>query len=120
MRDAAQNEGGGNLAGLGVGLGAGTGIGQLFANNLSTKNPDKQKDENLVECSCGAKIKKNAKFCPECGAKQGKTCQKCGATISKSAKFCPECGTSTKKLCKKCKTEVGNKKYCPECGTKVE
>lgn len=117
MRDAAQNPSGG-LAGLGVGLGAGVGLGQIFSDNLKTTNKPKQTD--LVECECGAKIKKTAKFCPECGKKQGLVCKNCGATINKTAKFCPECGTSTKKLCPNCKTEVGNKKFCPECGTQVK
>ena len=119
MRDAAKNEAGGNLAGLGVGLGAGTGIGKLFADNLSTENTPKEK---MVECiKCGAKMKKNAKFCPECGAKQGATCPKCGAEVSKNAKFCPECGSALVKTCKKCGAQLKeNAKFCSECGDKVE
>ena len=119
MRDAAKNEGGGNLAGLGVGLGAGTGIGQIFAENLSTQNKPK---ESYVLCDkCGAKMKKSSKFCPECGAKQGLVCPECGASISKNAKFCPECGKSLKLKCKNCSAELKKgAKFCPECGTKVE
>ena len=117
MRDAAQNQGGGNLAGLGVGLGAGRGIGQLFAESLNTKNK-----EELVTCDkCGAKMKPSAKFCPECGARKGMVCPECGATITKSAKFCPECGKSLKRTCKKCGAELKDGvKFCPECGEKVE
>lgn len=119
LRDAAKNEGGGNLAGLGVGLGAGTGIGKLFSENLTMEN--KPKEEYAVCSKCGAKLRKNAKFCPECGQRQGAVCPKCGASVGKTAKFCPECGESLKKKCKNCGTELKKtSKFCPECGTKVE
>lgn len=121
IRDSAQNPSGGNLAGLGVGLGAGTTIGNIFADNISTQNQPKQK---FVLCDkCGAQMKETAKFCPECGQKQGLTCPKCGADVSKKAKFCPECGENLKqeKKCKKCNAVLKkNAKFCPECGTKVE
>lgn len=120
MRDAAKNEGGGNLAGLGVGLGAGSAVGNLFAENLKTENTPKQK---LTSCvSCGAQIKENAKFCPECGAKQGLSCPNCGASVTKKTKFCPECGEklNKEKVCE-CGTKLKpNAKFCPECGKKVE
>ena len=110
IRDAAQNEGGGNLAGLGVGLGAGTSIGNMFAANLTTQNTPKQAPVQneakapatavvattvtpTVKCvNCGADIKPNAKFCPECGSKQSKVCSECGAVLKTNAKFCSECG----------------------------
>lgn len=117
MRDAANNPSGG-LAGLGVGLGAGAGLGQIFTENLSTKN--KEKEVAVCE-NCGAKIKANAKFCPECGARRGAVCPKCGAAVSKNAKFCPECGTALAKTCKKCGTALkAGAKFCPECGAKAE
>ena len=92
--DAAKNESGGNLAGLGVGLGAGSAIGNLFANNLSMENPQVNKKVEEVECiKCGALIKKGSKFCSECGSKQeAKFCPKCGARVKETAKFCTECG----------------------------
>lgn len=123
MRDAAQNTSGGNLAGLGVGLGAGGAVGQMFSQNLSTQNPQAKVD-NLVECSnCGAKIKKKAKFCPECGARQGANCPVCGAEVKTTSKFCPECGTSLKKelKCSECGAKLkANSKFCPECGKAVK
>lgn len=119
LRDAAKNEGGGNLAGLGVGLGAGSGIGRLFADNLSTEN--KQKESGAVCEKCGAKMRKNAKFCPECGARQGCLCPKCNSEVAPNAKFCPECGTALRAQCKNCGTTLKKgAKFCPECGTKVE
>lgn len=44
---------------------------------------------------CEAPLAKNAKFCPECGAKlQVKAfCSQCGAQMAPEDKFCPECGT---------------------------
>ena len=97
MKDAAKNPGGG-MAGAGVGLGAGLGMGQMFAEALkSTSAPTEkaQKQEPTKECSsCGAKISKKAKFCPECGQKQESKafCSECGAEVKPTAKFCPECG----------------------------
>ena len=128
IEDAANNPNGNNLAGLGVGLGAGAGIGQVFSQNLNFKDEElKVKDEKKVPAkttctSCGAEIKKGAKFCSECGATQGIVCPKCKETNSKSAKFCSNCGESlvkTKK-CAKCGAEVKKTaKFCPECGEKI-
>lgn len=44
---------------------------------------------------CNAPLDKNAKFCPECGAKIKKEtfCKECGAKLAPEAKFCIECGT---------------------------
>ncbi len=125
MRDAAQNQSGGNLAGLGVGLGAGTAVGNIFAGNLNTVDtPRQQPAEPKAKCvHCGAEIKEGAKFCPECGKSQANLCPKCGNPVSKTAKFCPECGEVLKKenKCAKCGTELKEgAKFCPECGTKVE
>lgn len=96
LGDAAKNEGGGNMAGLGIGLGAGTALGNLFVNNLDYSNPQHEvKSESKKVCvSCGEYISKSAKFCSNCGAKQeNKFCSNCGTQISGGAKFCPECGT---------------------------
>ena len=120
IRDAAQNPSGGNLAGLGVGLGAGSAVGKMFSDNLTVEN--KKPAVKTVKCDCGADIPENAKFCPECGKKQGYSCPKCGATLKKGAKFCSECGEKLVKDEKVC--ECGAKlkadaKFCPECGKKV-
>lgn len=121
IREAAQNQGGGNLAGLGVGLGAGGAIGGMFANNLVTENKEKTKK---AECDkCGAKMKEGAKFCPECGKKQGVECPKCGATVTAQTKFCPDCGERValeEKVCKCGAKLKANAKFCPECGEKVK
>lgn len=116
MRDAAQNPSGGNLAGLGVGFGAGGAVGNLFANSLSTQN--KKPTTRCIKC--GAEIRANAKFCPECGARQGAACPKCGASVTKTAKFCPECGEKLIKTCPKCGAEIkSGTKFCPECGENI-
>ena len=103
LGDAAKNTSGGNLAGLGIGLGAGSAVGGLFANSLNTVNVPKAenkeakaKEEKTAtkKCTeCGEEIPTNAKFCPNCGAKQeAKFCSECGEKLSASAKFCPNCG----------------------------
>ena len=126
MRDAAKNPGmGGMFAGMGVGLGAGTRIGAGFAQNFdgAMNGTAQQSAQPTVACSkCGAKVPVNAKFCPECGQKNGTTitCANCGKEISGNSKFCPECGTPTAKKCPGCGKDVKSGiKFCPECGQKL-
>lgn len=95
MRDAANNQSGGNMAGLGVGLGAGAGLGGLFASALNSAKDEKPQKKTGKECpNCHAQMRANAKFCPECGEKMETTkhCTNCGAEVKSNAKFCPECG----------------------------
>jgi len=101
MRDAAQNQSGGNMAGLGVGLGAGVGMGEMFTEALKNAKNTPRKTEiegKTKQCSkCNAVIKSTSKFCPECGekqpvAKKTKHCSECGAEVKSTAKFCSECG----------------------------
>jgi len=52
-------------------------------------------DDLQAACpSCGAALKKGAKFCAECGnpIKRARFCSQCGASLEANAKFCPECG----------------------------
>lgn len=123
MRDAAKNPGaGGMFASAGIGLGMGTRMGGKFAESLDSIN-DAPK---TVTCSkCGASMKQDAKFCPECGAKavsvDKQECPKCGAVISSKAKFCPECGASVVATCPKCGVAVkSSAKFCPDCGAKIK
>ena len=98
MRDAAQNPGGG--AGTGVGLGAGFALGNAMAGAMG--DAMKQSKEGAgattssagVACSqCGHENAPGAKFCTECGAKQGTAkCANCQAELTPGAKFCTECG----------------------------
>jgi membrane protease subunit (stomatin/prohibitin family) len=93
VREAANNESGGGMAGMGVGMGAGAAMGQMFAQSM---NAASQPQDGTVPCvACGKPIPVNSKFCPVCGAAQTpqeKTCANCGAKLSATAKFCPECG----------------------------
>ena len=122
MRDAAQNESGGNMAGVGVVLGAGMAMGNVFSQALNTQNTEKGKQESKISCAkCGADLDTNVKFCPNCGASQGNVCAKCGATLSKGVKFCPECGAPTGKTCSKCGKSLSKGiKFCPDCGEKID
>lgn len=97
IRDFAQNEGGGNIAGMGVGIGAGVQVGQAFAGAMAANQqpapaPQPSAPPAASACaSCGAAVPAGAKFCPSCGKPQGAVrCPGCGAEIT--GKFCPECG----------------------------
>lgn len=58
-----------------------------------TKTSDSQSLKNCQACQ--SKIKKDAKFCPECGTPQilAQFCKNCGNKFEGSEKFCSECGT---------------------------
>ncbi|MBO5884401.1 MAG: SPFH domain-containing protein [Clostridia bacterium] len=129
IKDAANNPSGG-LAGLGVGVGAGATLGHVFAENVVTQNvppqPPRRPQKPVVLCkNCGAQLKEGAKFCSDCGKKQGPTleCPGCKTVIPATSKFCPECGRNLleKPKCKNCGLELKETtKFCPECGTKVQ
>ena len=98
MREAANNENGGGMAGMGVGMGAGAAMGQMFAQSLNNTAapaaPAPAAAAGAVCSACGAAIAAGSKFCPECGAKQnaGAFCTSGGKEIPAGTKFCPECG----------------------------
>ena len=133
MRDAAKNPSG--FSGAGIGIGAGIGLGSLMGqamgqsfNNVNNNNGNNNNNQGggnvkTVKCpKCGASVKEDAKFCPECGEKMGvETCPKCGAKVSAGTKFCPECGAKLgEQVCPKCGAKVkAGAKFCPECGEKL-
>jgi membrane protease subunit (stomatin/prohibitin family) len=102
MRDAAQNQSGG--AGTGVGLGAGFAMGNAMAGAMSdamrqskesssASQPAAAPDTGIACAQCGHRNPPNAKFCQECGAKQGPAkCANCQSDLTPGAKFCNECG----------------------------
>lgn len=97
MREAANNNGGNGMAGMGVGMGAGAAMGQMFAQSMANTTAPAAAPavQSAAACSaCGAAIPAGSKFCPECGAKQnaGAFCTSCGKEIPAGTKFCPECG----------------------------
>ena len=102
MREAANNEGGNNMAGMGVGMGAAAMMGQMFTQSMNSfqqpaqpVQPAQPAAAQKTCSSCGASIAQTSKFCPECGAQQNaaRFCGECGTTLEPSAKFCPNCGT---------------------------
>jgi membrane protease subunit (stomatin/prohibitin family) len=102
MRDAAQNPSGG--AGTGAGLGAGFALGNAMAGAMtdairqskegSGSSQSAAAPASGIPCSqCGHRNPPNAKFCQECGAKQGPAkCANCQSDLAPGAKFCNECG----------------------------
>ncbi len=96
MREAANNPGGGSMAGMGVGMGAGAMMGQMFTQSMqqtAQPGPQQAQPSNVACVRCGAAVAPNIKFCPECGANQATPkCAGCGAVLPPGTKFCPECG----------------------------
>lgn len=72
----------------------------IFVKKESIEESDKKINvvsDDEIECeNCHAKIKKNAKFCPECGnkveIKKSSFCTECGSPIEPGVKFCSNCG----------------------------
>jgi len=103
MREAANNDSGNSMAGMGVGMGAAAMMGQMFNQSMGAfQQPQAQPAAAPAPaaaqktCSaCGAAIAQTSKFCPECGAQQNaaRFCAECGTKLEPGTKFCPECGT---------------------------
>ena len=128
LNTAAANEGG--AAGMGVGMGAGMGLGAGMGmmGGMGMQQPQQQAPAApqvpMAQCSgCGAQIKQNAKFCPECGQKNSQgmvPCVSCKAEIKEGAKFCPECGSPQSANCPNCNASLApGAKFCAECGNKM-
>ena len=103
---AAQNEGVGEFANMGIGLGMMTGVGgalggmvggavtDAFAGVMNPPQPTAPTANKFCD-QCGAELTPGAAFCDECGAPQAPadTCAKCGFKFIKPGKFGPKCGT---------------------------
>jgi len=95
MREAANNTGGGGMAGMGVGMGAGAAMGQMFAQSMGAAQAQAAPQAAVAPCvACGKPIPAGSRFCPECGAAQSAAvkCPKCGKELQPGTKFCPDCG----------------------------
>ena len=125
----AKNEGGENMAGLGIGLGVMTGVGGMvggmvndsFGNAVNTNTP-----KTNANCpKCGNPVPENAKFCLECGTKIEQLneneiiCPHCNKKTPKG-KFCMECGSRLQLVCPNCGKDVPDgAKFCLECGERI-
>ena len=97
IKDAANNPSGGG--GIGTQIGAGMALGEIVRDSINSSKNSSDNNKNAKFCpECGAKNPAGAKFCIECGKKLGGsgTCPKCGEPVSPNAKFCPSCGTKLK------------------------
>ncbi|MBQ7119183.1 MAG: SPFH domain-containing protein [Oscillospiraceae bacterium] len=100
---AAQNEGVGEFANMGIGLGVMSGIGGTVGGMVGGAVNDAfagvavqpQTVGNAFCDNCGAKLTPGAAFCDECGTPQSSpdTCSNCGFKFIKPGKFCPKCGS---------------------------
>ncbi|MGM9552637.1 MAG: SPFH domain-containing protein [Clostridia bacterium] len=126
----AKNEGGGNMAGLGIGLGVMTSVGSAVGGVVNDSignavNMNTSKSTSICP-KCGNTLPENAKFCLECGTKieqlsdNEMICPQCGSKTPKG-KFCMECGGKLQLICSNCGKEVPNgAKFCLECGYRIE
>ncbi len=94
MKEAAGNEGSG--AATGAGLGAGMAMGQAMMNSMNNHGGANTQSEPVIKvkcASCGTLLDPDAKFCGNCGLKQGASnCPSCNEPLKPGAKFCGECG----------------------------
>lgn len=96
---AAQNEGVGQLTGLGIGLGAMAGVGQTVSGMMNTAasaaNTQNAAPVQLFCENCGAKLAPDAIFCESCGARLAPAthCKTCGHAFTRPGNYCPKCGT---------------------------
>lgn len=60
------------------------------------KKKEATAEDSMYVCSCGMKLEKNQKFCPECGKPREDSTWRCtcGQQIENSMKFCPYCGAA--------------------------
>lgn len=100
MREAANNPGGGGMAGMGVGMGAGAAMGQMLTQSMNggMGAPAATAAPNAACVACGKPMAAGSKFCPECGSPQEvkAVCGGCGAELTPGAKFCPSCGQAVR------------------------
>ena len=107
MIDAmTDGKGGGGSGSMGdamkssMGLFAGMNMANQMMGNMNKPSPEPSPQSNTIRCrNCGSAMNANARFCPECGAKNVATsgnkqfCPECGKEVSVGAKFCPNCGS---------------------------
>ncbi len=127
---AAENEGSGNMAGMGMQLGAGAtmgvGMAGMMQGVMNGMNPNQTNTQN-TQASSQSPLGGVAGGIAGAGAMMGANasgllpCTSCKVEIPSSAKFCPECGAKQEKpvFCTNCgNTLQDGVKFCPECGTK--
>ncbi len=127
---AAENEGSGNMAGMGMQLGAGAtmgvGMAGMMKDVMSGLNPSQSNAQN-TQATADSPSAGLAAGMAGAGAMMSANpsglapCTSCKVEIPTSSKFCPECGAKQEKpkFCTNCgNTLQDGVKFCPECGTK--
>ncbi len=136
MQDAANQPGGGGMAGAGMGAGVGLGMGMMMPGMIAqavqpaaapaapaaaTATPAAA----TVACpSCNHPNASGSKFCSNCGAKipQPGACPSCGTPNVAGAKFCSNCGAKlgADAKCPECGADLApGAKFCASCGHKM-
>ncbi len=143
MQDAANQEGGGGMAGAGMGAGVGLGMGMMMpgmmANAMQGANLQGQPGQPgpgaagpATAAAGGAAAGAAAGgaagqmvACPSCNQPNpagSKFCSNCGTQIPQPG-ACPECGAANPpgaKFCSSCGNKMGGAPHCPECGNELQ
>ena len=123
LETAAQAQG---EAGAGLGMGMGFMMPAMFAEAFRS-GPAPAAPETAQCPGCHEPVRKEAKFCPQCGQQLliFRKCAGCGENLPPSAKFCGECGRPGEqkpeaKKCTRCSTEnLPNSTFCNQCGERI-
>jgi len=115
MGDAAQNPGGGGMAG-GMGLMLGAGVGMAF--------PGMAQGSTVACPDCHNPLPDAGRFCPHCGHQMVviAKCPRCTKNLPANAKFCSACGLNLSEgfHCPKCSASLPfGTRFCTQCGEQL-
>ncbi len=147
MEGAAQNTGGlGDFLGAGAGLGLGAQIGSAMGERLGAlfresasgsldstpaqrygeerlqQDTKRAPEESERSCrGCGAVLRREMRFCPQCGIPALKRCPACGALRPiPDARFCTACGRPMEPICPACGApSAADSQFCSACGRRL-
>jgi membrane protease subunit (stomatin/prohibitin family) len=108
MESAAQSQG---EAGAGLGMGMGFMMPAMFAEAFRSGPGRTETPEEFPCPGCRQPVRKEAKFCPQCGQQLliFRKCAGCGENLPPDARFCIQCGQPVE--------QKPQEKKCPHCGT---
>jgi membrane protease subunit (stomatin/prohibitin family) len=124
LETAAQSQG---ETGASLGMGMGFMMPGMIAEALRGGTAPEPPPETDPCPGCRGPVRKEAKFCPQCGRQllSFRKCAGCGEDLPPSAKFCGECGHPAEwkpeaRKCPHCRTEnLPKSTFCNQCGQRM-